>query len=118
MYYFSSDRIRNEANKHLASEPHIRIQILTIPYRAGQKLFDEYHGELLIQILDGSAILQTLNEERALVPGDQVLLEDGEGFVLRPSEKEKTVKAQFIWAPGLNPCKICWENYGKFYEKE
>ncbi|MBU1410377.1 hypothetical protein KKC22_02555 [Myxococcota bacterium] len=116
MYYYSIDKIKNEENRHLASEPHLRIQILTMSYRKDAKRFDAYHGELLIQILDGSASLETAKEKAVLAPGDQVLLVDGEGFILNPAEEAKTIKAQFIWAPGLNPCRTCWENFGKFYE--
>lgn len=91
---------------------------MQIPYRERTDLFDQYHGELLIQILEGTATIRTAESKQQMEAGDQVLLVDGEPFNLNPTNTIEEILAQFIWMPGLNPCKTCWENYGRFYNKE
>lgn len=118
MDYFSSELFAKADNRHIASEPHIRIQVLTISYREDVDFFDKYHGELLIIIHSGAAKIQTRAKEKILKTNDQVLLIDGEGFILNPVDKLEEVKAQFIWTPGPNPCKDCWEISNRFYKED
>ncbi len=116
MQFSSAEIFQRDDGRHLASEPHLRVQILTLDYQAAPQFFDGYHGELLIQIHDGAALLSTRNAERRMEVGDQALLVDGEAFMLNPVEEGKTVRAQYIWAPGPNPCKTCWETSGRFFD--
>lgn len=47
-HYSEQELIDEEyPTRHLASEPHIRIQVITIPYYEGDNYF-EFHGELLL----------------------------------------------------------------------
>jgi len=96
----------------------MRVQVITIPHVHEDRPFDQYHGELLIQVLDGSGLLKTVNSEITMHVGDQALLMNGEGFSLRPTVESAHVKAQFVCAPGMNPCKTCWEEHEKFFAKE
>ncbi len=118
MNFFSSEIFNNCDNRHIASEPHIRIQILTIQFREDADFFENYHGELLIIIHSGTAKIQTRSEEKTLSDNDQVLLIDGEGFILNPLNESEEIKVQFIWTPGPNPCKFCWELANRWYGDE
>jgi len=106
----------HHGGRHLASEPHIRIQVLPVRARSEDdgSLFAEYHGELLIHCLDGACRVRTASDRVELAAGDQVLLVDGEPFRIDHVEDHEGV-VQLIWAPGLNPCQTCWENNGRFY---
>lgn len=105
-----------QESRHLASEPHMRIQIMKISSTASQELFDRYHGELLIIIWSGDAVLKTKDGIQRMGIGDQCLLVDGEPFNLRPETEGKEIVAQMIWSPGMNPCEECWKSDGKFFQ--
>lgn len=115
MNYFSSQTLSEATGRHIASEPHLRIQVLSIPADASSEFFDHYHGELLLLILEGKAKIRTPESEIELSQGDQVLLVDGEKFNILPASGYNEVKVQYIWAPGPNPCKFCWELDNKFF---
>ena len=102
--------LAHRGGRHLASEPHIRIQVQPVPVHAatGEALFDAYHGELLINCLLGDCLVVTARESCALAQGDQALLLDGEAFRIdRAGDHESVV--QLVWTPGPNPCRTCWE---------
>jgi hypothetical protein len=106
-----------EHSRHFASEPHIRIQVITIESNRGTELLtDKYHGELLIICLKGKlkAVSKTATAE--LNEGDQVLFFDGEPFQIHTANPDGTSSlAQFIWTPGNNPCKFCFEQNKTFF---
>jgi hypothetical protein len=85
MQCFKASQGKGEENRHLVSEAHMRVQVITIPHAHEDGLFDRYHGELLIQVLDGSGLLKTVNSEITMQVGDQALLMNGEGFSLGPT---------------------------------
>ncbi len=102
-------------SRHFASEPHMRIQVLDISNKAPDTpLFDTYHGELLIICLQGSVDIRTDGQTTRLNLHDQVLLVDGESFSFDPVSSEPPI-IQFVWAPGMNPCRKCYEVYGGFF---
>lgn len=102
--------------RHLASEPHIRIQVITIPYYDGDKYF-EFHGELLLIALKGEGYVKTKKRKIEFKKDDQVLLTDGDPFYLSSKAPDTAMIVQFIWTPGLNPCEHCWNIANRFYKK-
>ena len=54
-------QLDHHGGRHLVSEPHMRIQVLPVPYRAGdgQPLFTQYHGELHLHCIKGQCVVQT-----------------------------------------------------------
>ncbi len=120
MQKFTTEMFSTLGSEHIASEPHMRIQIVIITnHYVFSGYFDNYHGELLIIVLEGRINLRTssgLLEE--LTEGDQALLVDGEGFnITKSSPSIADAKLEFIWSPGPNPCQICWEMNNNFYSK-
>ena len=87
MQKFTTEMFSTLGSEHIASEPHMRIQIVIITnHYVFSGYFDNYHGELLIIVLEGRINLRTssgLLEE--LTEGDQALLVDGEGFNITKS---------------------------------
>lgn len=103
--------------RHFASEPHLRIQVLPVPPSSERReLFENYHGELLIICLQGFVTVRTVKKEFPLEVGDQILLIDGEPFAI-DSNGETESLVELVWAPGLNPCKTCWEQAQPFFDK-
>lgn len=97
-------------SRHLASETHLRIQILEIPNTdAPPGFFDIRHGELLIIVLSGSGVLETRDASQSLKKGDQALVTQSESFRLVPSAQPSDLFVQMIWAPGPHACKTCAE---------
>jgi hypothetical protein len=109
-----------DKGRHFASEPHLRIQVLSVsPTETGQPadLFSAYHGELLVLCVKGRCRVETKESGIDLAELDQVLLLDGEPFRLVGIEGEQAV-VELIWTPGPNPCRACWEADNKFFAGE
>lgn len=115
--YLSIDYIKNCENRHIASESHIRIHLSEIQYKNEEHYFD-FHGELLIIIIEGTGIIKTKLKEIEVNTNDQILLINGESFFFTAKNENTTVKAEFVWTPGMNPCKDCWEISNRFYREE
>jgi hypothetical protein len=117
MEFLSRARLLDHhGGRHLASEPHIRIQVQPVPVRAsdGAPFFTRYHGELLIHCVQGACRVETERAACELAQGDQVLLFDGEGFRIDRSNEHDAI-VQLIWTPGPNPCRTCWETDDNFF---
>jgi hypothetical protein len=115
MELFTSNQLAITGGRHIASEPHMRVQVLTLTTESSKEFFDTYHGELLIIVLEGSLKLTTIDRSEILNRGDQALLIDSEKFNALPADGHSEVKVEYIWAPGNNPCKFFWEVDNKFY---
>ncbi len=111
------DFIGKFESRHLVSEPHIRIQTSEIPFIKDEKYF-EFHGEVLIIILDGCGILKTKTRSFELKTNDQILLTNEDSFFLTSKDENTRLKVEFIWTPGLYVCKKCWETGNRFYLKD
>lgn len=94
-------------SRHLASEPHMRIQVMRIDTVSTTDLFDGYHGELLIMIWSGNAVLRTAEGSQPLKAGDQCMLVDGEPFKINPEAEGAPIVVQMIWSPGTTRCEKC-----------
>ena len=116
MEVWTSDYLLRKAGQHIASEPHIRVQILEISSSLPGGY--SYHGELLLLILRGTCAVRTEKEDRMVNVGDQVLLADGEEFKIALLNEDSPVIVQMVWAPGMNPCKVCWDNNARFFSGE
>ena len=116
MEVWTSDYLLHKAGQHIASEPHIRVQILEISSSLPGGY--SYHGELLLLILSGACTVRTEKENRTVNVGDQVLLTDGEKFEIALLNEAFPVIVQMIWTPGMNPCKVCWDNDARFFSGE
>lgn len=106
-----------DKGRHFASEPHLRIQVLGVSgTEQGQRkdLFSGYHGELLVICLKGRCRVETENSGIDLAELDQALLFDGEPFRVLGTDIQDAV-VEMIWAPGPNPCRVCWETDGRFF---
>ena len=103
--------------RHFASEAHLRIQVLPVPVTGAgdpRELFAGYHGELLVLCVQGGCSVRTKDGSNQLDEGDQALLVDGEPFAIdRIDERDGVV--QLVWTPGMNPCRVCYENNGRFF---
>ena len=107
-----------DGGRHFASEPHIRIEVLdpaTLRRAQSRQPFTQYHGELLIICLKGSLRVKTTTSALDLATHDQALLLDGEAFTIECLGGDDTC-AEFIYAPGPTPCRVCWETDSKFFE--
>lgn len=107
-----------DKGRHFASEPHLRIQVL--PVSAGElgrskELFGGYHGELIVICLQGRCRVETSTSALDLAEHDEALLVDGEPFRVVGAGAQGAV-VQTIWAPGLNPCRFCWDRDRKFFD--
>lgn len=116
MEVWTAGYLLRKAGQHIASEPHIRVQILEISTSLSASY--SYHGELLLLILRGTCALRTEKENRIVNVGDQVLLTAGEKFEIALPNDSSTVIMQMIWTPGINPCKVCWDNDARFFSGE
>jgi len=93
------------------------MQVLRFPGSVDQptrNLFGNYHGELFIICLEGGCRVVTQSSSLTLADHDQVLLVDGEPFRIDGITEGDAV-VELIWAPGPNPCRVCWENDGRFF---
>lgn len=120
MEYLDHKSLLEGGNRHYISEPHIRVNVSTIPqsvWEDSQKLFDHHHGEVLLIILSGNGVVNTQTKTIEVNEGDQILINDGEAFNVLPDRNIESIRVQFVWTPGLNPCKTCWERDSKFYNK-
>ena len=115
MKRLSKSHLIKSAGSHVASEAHVRVQVLAVEQQENPELFSGYHGELLLLALKGTCMVWAEGDWVALVEGDQALLIDGEAFCLEPAGDE--VLVQFTWMPGPNPCETCWENIGHILGK-
>lgn len=108
-----------DQGRHYASEPHLRIQVLRIPggrNQPAEDLFGNYHGELLIVVLQGRCRVETATSSLDLGEYDQALLLDGEAFrIVGVADDEAVV--ELVWTPGPNPCRVCWEREGRFFTR-
>jgi hypothetical protein len=110
--------LEHHGGRHFLSEPHMRIQVLPVPFgpRNGEPLFASYHGEVLIQCIDGRCVVVTKSERCPLAEGDEVVLVNGEPFrVDRADGEGSEAVVQLVWAPGPNPCRACWELDSRFF---
>lgn len=108
MQYWHQSMIANETeSRHLASEPHMRVEVMRIETKSTSALFDKYHGELLIVIWSGNATLHTASGAQLLQAGDQCLLSNGEPFKIEPEINGNAIVVQLIWSPGLSQCDKC-----------
>ncbi len=115
MELFLKDNVTNREDGHLASEPHMRVQIRTLTLESSTEYFEKYHGEVLLIVLDGEAIIRTMGKTEILGKGDQALMIDGEKFNILPADEHSKVRIEYVWSPGSNPCKFCWEIDNRFY---
>jgi homogentisate 1,2-dioxygenase len=116
MEIWTADHLRQKAGQHIASEPHLRIEIQEVT--SSMRLDTLYHGELLVLILHGSVNVRTEKGLQKVSPGDQILLSDGESFELILRDEHSSVTVQMIWTPGLNPCEVCWEHNNRFFSEQ
>ena len=117
MESLSQSHVLASEGRHLASEPHLRIQVRRVPGTAHEQrrdLFGGYHGELLVICLKGQCRIETGSSGLDLAELDQALLVDGEPFRLLGTGVEDAM-VEMIWAPGPNPCRTCWDADGKFF---
>jgi hypothetical protein len=105
MLRFSRQQLLRASGQHLASTPHVRLQVLAITQTSAAPPFARDHGEVLLVVLAGSCNLVLDKDQHPMVPGDQALVEDGEAFMLFSKNADAIV--QFVWLPGPNPCKPC-----------
>jgi hypothetical protein len=96
--------------RHIASESHVRIQILSIPGMSPElrsDYFDAYHGELLIVGLRGSCRVEGPTSYVVLDETDEVFLSAGEPFRIVGIDPSGAA-VQMIWTPGISdPCAVC-----------
>lgn len=117
MRYWQQSTLQQETeSRHLASEPHMRIQVMKIETKTYRELFHGYHGELLIVVWSGTALLETATESQLLNAGDQCLLAGGEPFKVEPEAEGTSIIVQMIWSPGVNPCEECFSSALKFFK--
>jgi len=118
MKHWTNAQLTSESvGRHLASEAHLRAQIVSIPAsdeRTSDALFSGYHGELLILCAKGSVRVRTGESTTVLEERDQALLIDGEPFRVDRADGHDAV-VQLIWTPGPTPCRACWESDGRFF---
>lgn len=92
------------------------MQVLPVPEgRTSGDLFGNYHGELLVNCIDGACVAVTARNRIRLEQGDQVLFTDREPFKIDGAPDTAGV-VQLVWMPGPNPCRACWENAESFFE--
>ena len=99
------ERLLRSKGRHVASEPHLRIQVLEFKTGAEPPRPFAFHGELLLITLAGQATVRTAKGRWPLGVHDQFLLMDGEPFAVEATEQDAVV--QFVWTPGPNPCPTC-----------
>ena len=80
-----------------------------------QDFFGGHHGELLVICLKGRCRVETEGSGIDLAELDQALLLDGEPFRVVGIDNQDAV-VEMIWAPGPNPCQVCWEADAKFFK--
>lgn len=114
MEYWNAEYLLRNKGNHVASERHVRIDVHDIvsPIRP------PHHGELLLVILHGTCSVRTEKSSHIANAGDQVLIVDGDEFEIAPVVDKDIATVQFIWTPGLNPCRFCWETNNRFYGKK
>lgn len=101
MKYWKEKFLLEMVGNHVASESHIRVQIVDIP-KIELKPWLLSKGELLIIALLGSCIISTESEKQQLFPHDQVLLVEGERFSICRCHSEEQSIVQLIWTPGIS----------------
>jgi hypothetical protein len=105
------------AGRHLASEAHLRVQVVSVPAAREPppgELFSGYHGELLVLCLQGRCRVDIGASTLELDAHDQALLVDGEPFRILGTDADGAL-VQLIWTPGPTPCRACWESNGRFF---
>ena len=117
MQYWKKETLLNlDEGRHLASEPHMRIQLMRIDTTPTADLFDRYHGELMVIAISGGIVLHLTGGTQLLNEGDQCLLAGSEPFKLGPEAEGTASVVQMIWSPGLSACKECWENNASCFQ--
>lgn len=88
----------HHGGRHLASEPHLKIQVRPVPVRAGD-------GSPFFNALPrrGACRVQTERDSCELAQGDQVLLLDGEGFRIDRSNGTEAGVASSSWRDLARP---------------
>ena len=112
--HWNAEYVLRRKGSHIASEPNVRIEV----HEVVSAIRPPYHGELLLVILHGTCRVRTAKSWQIVNAGDQVLLVDGEEFEIAPVVDQETATVQFIWMPGLNPCRVCWERDNRFFGKK
>jgi len=87
--------------RHIASEQHVRIQVLEIkPGSRDPWAVDR--GSLLITVISGHCHVRANEKQATLGPGEQWLLDEGDLVAVTRANQEEEAIVQYLWAPGFS----------------
>lgn len=93
--------LEHAAGRHIASEEHVRIQVLDV--KPGQREPTQIlRGNLLINVLRGKCLVRVNSSQEVLGEGDQWLIEKGDIIAIMRASQDEEVAAQLIWMPGIS----------------
>ena len=102
MEIYNDGQFLENTARLIASQPQSRAQVVEVPFRRDAQPERVEHGEMMITVIKGSGLIKAEQSEHALEKDDQVLLSEGDAFVLLPASDNKPFVVQVYWAPSID----------------
>ncbi len=98
--HWTSRYLNAMAGGHIASEQHVRIQVLEI--KPGERPpWPIDRGNLLITVIRGLCRVRANEKEAVLHSGEQWLLDEGDTVQVTSADQDIAI-VQYLWAPGFS----------------
>ena len=102
MEIFTDSQFLESTARMIASQPQSRVQVVEVEFRRDAQLEVMDHGEMMITVIKGRGQIKTEQSEHPLEKDDQVLLSEGDTFLLLPINNNDPFVVHIYWAPSID----------------